>query len=110
MAEFKRASNDFKHQLESEMMNIELEERTKKQSDDPQGAQVLPKEEPWERLMSCSLNPSAGRSRSFGDGESRSFGENDSHAETRRPRPSRQVANSRCLPPSEKPRSAPPKK
>jgi Tat protein translocase TatB subunit len=51
MAEFKRASNDFKHQLESEMMNIELEERTKKQSDNPQGAQVLPKEEPWERLM-----------------------------------------------------------
>ena len=51
MAEFKRASNDFKHQLESEMMNIELEERTKKQSDNPQGAQVPPKEEPWERLM-----------------------------------------------------------
>jgi|SRR4051812_28121775 Tat protein translocase TatB subunit len=51
MAEFKRASNEFKHQLESEMMNIEMEERVKKQSDNPQGAQVLPKEEPWERLM-----------------------------------------------------------
>ena len=51
MAEFKRASNEFKHQLESEMMNIEMEERTKKQSEDQQNAQVLPKEEPWERLM-----------------------------------------------------------
>lgn len=51
MAEFKRASNEFKHQLESEMMNIELEERAKKQSENPQGAQVLSKEEPWERLM-----------------------------------------------------------
>src|SRR5215471_18179837 len=51
MAEFKRASNEVKHQLESEMMNIELEERAKKQSEDPQNAQVLPKEEPWERLM-----------------------------------------------------------
>jgi Tat protein translocase TatB subunit len=51
MAEFKRASNEFKHQLESEMMNIEFEERAKKQSENPQPAQVLPKEEPWERLM-----------------------------------------------------------
>jgi sec-independent protein translocase protein TatB len=51
MAEFKRASNEFKHQLESEMMNIELEERVKKTSEGPQDAQVLPKEEPWERLM-----------------------------------------------------------
>ncbi len=30
MAEFKRASNEFKNQLETEMMNIELEERAKK--------------------------------------------------------------------------------
>jgi Tat protein translocase TatB subunit len=51
LAEFKRASNEFKHQLDAEMMNIEMEERAKKQSDNPQGAQVLPKEEPWERLM-----------------------------------------------------------
>jgi sec-independent protein translocase protein TatB len=29
MAEFKRASNEFKRQLESEMMNIELEESAK---------------------------------------------------------------------------------
>jgi len=51
MAEFKRASNEFKHQLDAEMMNIEMEERAKKQSDDPQNGQVLPKEEPWERLI-----------------------------------------------------------
>lgn len=30
LAEFKKASNEFKNQLEVEMMNIELEERTKK--------------------------------------------------------------------------------
>lgn len=30
LAEFKRASNEFKNQLEVEMMNIELEERAKK--------------------------------------------------------------------------------
>ena len=30
MAEFKRASNEFKRQLEDEMLNIELEERAKK--------------------------------------------------------------------------------
>lgn len=48
LAEFKRASNEFKSQLESEMLNIELEERAKKQQDGPK---VLPPEEPWERLM-----------------------------------------------------------
>ena len=48
MAEFKRASNEFKNQLETEMMNIELEERAKKP---PDGPKVLPPEEPWERLM-----------------------------------------------------------
>ena len=48
LAEFKRASNEFKHQLETEMLNIELEERAKKA---PEGPQVLPPEEPWERLM-----------------------------------------------------------
>ena len=35
MAEFKRASNEFKNQLETEMMNIELEERAKKQAKTP---------------------------------------------------------------------------
>jgi Sec-independent protein translocase protein TatA len=48
MAEFKRASNEFKNQIETEMLNIELEERAKKQGENPQ---VLPPEEPWERLM-----------------------------------------------------------
>lgn len=48
LAEFKRASNEFKNQLESEMMNIELEERAKKQDEAPK---VLPPEQPWERVM-----------------------------------------------------------
>jgi sec-independent protein translocase protein TatB len=48
MAEFKRASNEFKNQLETEMMNIELEEQAKKQAENPK---VLPPDEPWERLM-----------------------------------------------------------
>ena len=48
LAEFKRASNEFKNQLETEMLNIELEERAKKPQDGPK---VLPPEEPWERLM-----------------------------------------------------------
>jgi len=48
LAEFKRASNEFKSQLETEMLNIELEERAKKEGENPK---VLPPEEPWERLM-----------------------------------------------------------
>ncbi len=48
LAEFKRASNEFKNQLETEMLNIELEERVKKQDD---GSKVLPPEQPWDRLM-----------------------------------------------------------
>ena len=48
LAEFKRTSNEFKHQLEAEMLNIELQERAKKSAQDPK---VLPPEEPWERLM-----------------------------------------------------------
>jgi sec-independent protein translocase protein TatB len=48
MAEFRRASNEFKHQVETEILNIELEERAKKEGVTPQ---VLPPEEPWERLM-----------------------------------------------------------
>ena len=45
MAEFKRASNEFKNQLETEMMNIELEERAKKQEEAPK---ILPPETPSE--------------------------------------------------------------
>lgn len=48
LAEFKRTSNEFKHQLEAEMLNIELQERAKKATEGPK---VLPPEEPWERLM-----------------------------------------------------------
>src|SRR5581483_4395009 len=62
LAELKRASNEFKHQLESEMLNIELEERAKKQSDNPAEAKVLPPEEPWERLMR-PLSESVSRTR-----------------------------------------------
>ena len=42
MAEFKRASNEFKNQLETEMMNIELEERAKKQHGRRQPSQDPP--------------------------------------------------------------------
>ncbi len=45
MADFKRASNEFKNQLETEMMNIELEERAKKQEETPK---ILPPENPAE--------------------------------------------------------------
>jgi Tat protein translocase TatB subunit len=57
LAEFKRASNEFKNQLETEMLNIELEERAKKQDD---GSRILPPlaaptqgglSDPFERLM-----------------------------------------------------------
>src|SRR5271165_1363725 len=41
MAEFKRASNEFRRQLEDEMLNIELEERAKKEKEAPR---VLPPE------------------------------------------------------------------
>ena len=41
LAEFKRASNEFKNQLEAEMLNIELEERARKQE---QEAKLLPPE------------------------------------------------------------------
>ena len=45
MADFKRASNEFKNQLETEMMNIELEERFQKQAEAPK---ILPPEKPAE--------------------------------------------------------------
>lgn len=41
MAEFKRASSEFRRQLEDEMLNIELEERAKKEQEAPR---VLPPE------------------------------------------------------------------
>jgi Tat protein translocase TatB subunit len=45
VAEFKRASNEFKNQLETEMMNIELDERARKQTE---AAKALPPEKSWE--------------------------------------------------------------
>ena len=48
MADFKRASNEFKNQLETEMMNIELEERAKKQEEYPK---ILPPEKPPEPTL-----------------------------------------------------------
>jgi TatA/E family protein of Tat protein translocase len=42
LAEFKKASNEFKNQLETEMMNIELEERSRQQPDP--GPKILPAE------------------------------------------------------------------
>ena len=44
-AEFKRASNEFKNQLETEMMNIELDERARKQTE---AAKAYPPEKPRE--------------------------------------------------------------
>ncbi len=51
MAEFKRASNEFKNQLETEMMNIELEERAKKQQEE------TPKILPPERQPELTVTP-----------------------------------------------------
>ena len=51
MAEFKRASNEFKNQLETEMMNIELEERAKKQQEE------TPKILPPEKLPELTVTP-----------------------------------------------------
>ena len=48
LAEFKRASNEFKNQLETEMLNVELEERSKKPQSEAD-ARLLPPERQWER-------------------------------------------------------------
>ena len=44
LAEFKKASNEFKNQLEVEMMNIELEERAKQPSPPDNEPKILPAE------------------------------------------------------------------
>lgn len=47
LAEFKKASNEFKNQLETEMLNIELEERAKTQAKtEPNQTAELPAAEP----------------------------------------------------------------
>ena len=48
VAEFKRASNELKNQLNAEMENIERQERTKKPAEAPN---ILRPDQPWERLM-----------------------------------------------------------
>jgi Tat protein translocase TatB subunit len=48
LAEFKRTSNEFRSQIEAEMLNIEREERAKKPQEGPK---LLPPEQPWERVM-----------------------------------------------------------
>lgn len=44
LAEFKKASNDFKSQLETEMLNIELEERAKQSPPADSSPKILPAE------------------------------------------------------------------
>jgi len=48
LAEFKRTSNEFRSQLEAEMLNMELQERSRKPEESPN---LLPPEQPWERAM-----------------------------------------------------------
>ena len=50
LAEFKKASNDFKNQLEVEMMNIELEERAKKQETESAQRSILPVEKLFDTI------------------------------------------------------------
>ncbi|HZP22191.1 MAG TPA: twin-arginine translocase TatA/TatE family subunit [Terriglobales bacterium] len=63
LAEFKRASNEFKNQLETEMLNIELEERAKKKPEETPATASEQSEQPWERLMR-PLNETVSRTRS----------------------------------------------
>ena len=42
LAEFKKATNEFKGQLETEMLNIELEERARRQQQDAESPKILP--------------------------------------------------------------------
>ncbi len=53
LGEFKKASNEFKNQLETEMMNIELEERAKKPAED------FPRILPAEKVFDTSSVPPA---------------------------------------------------
>src|SRR6516165_3910459 len=52
LAEFKKASNEFKNQLEVEMMNIELEERAKAQPAQPASTErtILPAEKLYDTI------------------------------------------------------------
>ncbi len=48
LGEFKKASNEFRNQLETEMMNIELEERTKKPVEDAR--KIIPAEKLFDTI------------------------------------------------------------
>jgi len=50
LAEFKKASNEFKNQLEVEMMNIELEERAKKPEPESAQRSILPVEKLFDTI------------------------------------------------------------
>jgi TatA/E family protein of Tat protein translocase len=63
LAEFKKASNEFKNQLEVEMMNIELEERAKKQEGERitgQSSILPPPQEPAEKPFETVIVPAPG--------------------------------------------------
>ena len=60
LAEFKKASNEFKSQLEVEMMNIELEERAKKPEIDPASGRTI---SPIEKLFDTISGPPGAVSR-----------------------------------------------
>ena len=64
MADFKRAGNEFKNQLETEMMNIELEEQTRKQAEP---RKVLPPEEVWQPPKPAPGIVSRGNADAFSD-------------------------------------------
>jgi Tat protein translocase TatB subunit len=51
VAEFKRASNDFRNQLETEMMNIELDEHARKQTESPDASPSETVEKSWQPTM-----------------------------------------------------------
>lgn len=59
LSEFKKASNEFKNQLEVEMMNIELEERSK----NPGAAQASDTKSPIEKLFDTISGPPGSVSR-----------------------------------------------
>jgi TatA/E family protein of Tat protein translocase len=55
LAEFKKASNEFKSQLETEMMNIELEERPRQAPPPDESPKILPAE----KLFDTASGPPA---------------------------------------------------
>jgi len=64
VAEFKRVSNDFRNQLETEMMNIELDEHARKQTESADASRSEMDEKSWQPTM---LPPVGIVSRSNGD-------------------------------------------